>query len=153
MTTRCREFIVAEKQAGGNVVKACDLLQVSRSAFYAWHEHVPSSRALSDAQLTEKIRAVHAASKGTYGAPRVHAELAAQGLHVGRKRVARLMVRASLMGRCRRRSRRTTFADPEARAMNLLARAFGPRTWPPTPYGQATSHTSAPGRAGPTWPR
>ena len=55
-------------------------------------------RILPDAELTEKIRAVHSASKGTYGAPRVHAELAAQGLHVGRKRVARLMVRASLMG-------------------------------------------------------
>ncbi len=79
MTTRCREFIEAEKRAGGNVVKACDLLQVSRSAFYAWHEHVLSPRALSDAELTEKIRAVHSASQGTYGAPRVHAELAAQG--------------------------------------------------------------------------
>jgi putative transposase len=126
MTTRCREFIAAEKQAGGNVVKACDLLQVSRSAFYAWHEHVPSLRALSDAELTEKICAVYAASQGTYGAPRVHAELAAQGFHVGRKRVAGLMVRAGLMGRCRRRTRRTTFADPDAKAMNLLERAFGP---------------------------
>ena len=83
MTTRCREFIAAEKQAGGNVAKACDLLEVSRSAFYDWHEHVPSRRALSDAELTEKVRAVHLASEGTYGAPRVHAELAAQGLHVG----------------------------------------------------------------------
>ena len=41
MTTRCREFIAAEKQAGGNVAKACDLLEVSRSAFYDWHEQVP----------------------------------------------------------------------------------------------------------------
>jgi putative transposase len=105
MTTRCREFVAAEKQAGGNVVTACDLLQVSRSAFYAWGEHVPSARELSDAELTEKIRAVHTASKGTYGAPRVHAELAAQGAHVGRKRVARLMVKAGFMGRCRRRTR------------------------------------------------
>ena len=86
MTTRCREFIAAEKRAGGNVVIACDLLQLSRCAFYTWHEHVPSKRALSDAELTEKIRAVHSASKGTYGAPRVQAELTAQGLHVGRKR-------------------------------------------------------------------
>ena len=153
MTARCRAFIEAEKQAGRNVVKACELLQVSRSAFYDWHEHIPSARALSDAELTEKIRAIHAASKGTYGAPRMHAELAAQGLHVGRKRVARLMIRAGLAGRCRRRTRRTTFADPEARALNLLARAFGPRTWSSTPPGPATSPTSAPGRAGPTWPR
>jgi len=126
MTTRCRAFVAAEKRAGGNVAKACDLLEVSRSAFYEWHQHVPSARALSDAELTEKIRAVHLASRGTYGAPRVHAELAAQGLHVGRKRVARLMVAAGLGGRCRRRTRRTTFADPEARALNLLERAFGP---------------------------
>ena len=69
MTTRCREFIEAEKQAGGNVVKACDLLQVSRSAFYAWHEHVPSARALSDAELTEKIRAVHRPARGPTGRP------------------------------------------------------------------------------------
>ena len=126
MSTRCREFIEAEKHAGGNVAKACNLLEVSRSAFYDWHAHAPSARALSDAELTEKIRALHAASKGTYGAPRVHAELAEQGTHVGKKRVARLMVLAGLAGRCRRRTRRTTISDPETRAMNLLARAFGP---------------------------
>ena len=126
MTTQCREFIAAEKQAGGNVAKTCNLLEVSRSAFYDWHEGTPSARALSDAELTEEIRKVHSASNGTYGAPRVHAELAARGLHVGRKRVARLMVAAGLAGRCRRRSRRTTFAGPEAKAMNILARAFGP---------------------------
>jgi putative transposase len=126
MTTRCREFIAAERQAGSNFAKACDLLEVSRSAFYDWHQRPPSVRALSDAELTEKVRAVHLASKSTYGAPRVHAELAAQGLHVGRKRVARLMVAAGLAGRCRRRTRRTTVAGPEARAMNLLERAFGP---------------------------
>jgi hypothetical protein len=67
MTTRCREFIAAERQAGSNVAKACDLLEVSRSAFYDWHQRPPSVRALSDAELTEKVRAVHLASKGTYG--------------------------------------------------------------------------------------
>ena len=70
MTTRCREFIAAEKQAGGNVAKACDLLEVSRSAFYDWHERPPSARALSDAELTEKIRAVHAGQpRGPTGRP------------------------------------------------------------------------------------
>jgi transposase InsO family protein len=126
MTTQCRELIEAEKHAGGNVAKACDLLEVSRSAFYEWHAHVPTARSVSDAELTEKIRYVHAASKGTYGAPRVHKELADQGVHVGKKRVARLMVGAGLAGRCRRRTRRTTVADPETKAMNLLARTFGP---------------------------
>jgi putative transposase len=126
MTAGCRAFVEAESHAGRNVAKACSLLQVSRSAYYTWQEHVPSARALSDAELTDKIVAAHAESGGTYGAPRAHAELADQGVHVGRKRVARLMVAAGLVGRCRRRTRRTTFAEPEAKAMNLLARAFGP---------------------------
>ena len=98
---------------------------MSRSAFYDWHQHVPSSRALSYAELTEKIRAVHSASKGTYGAPRVHAELAAQGFHVGRKRVARLMVQPALADGAgvdpAYHHRR-----PRGRALNLLERAFGP---------------------------
>ena len=65
MTTQSREFIEAEKRVGGNVIKACSLLQVSRSAFYEWHEHVPSARAVSDVELTEKISATHSASKGS----------------------------------------------------------------------------------------
>jgi putative transposase len=128
MSAQRREFVEAEKQAGGNVVKACDLLQVSRSAFYQWRKQVPSARQVSDAELTEKIREIHAASGGTYGAPRVHDELRHLGWHVGKKRVARLMVSAGLAGRCRRRSRRTTFSDPETKAMNLLQRHFGPES-------------------------
>jgi putative transposase len=126
MTAEVQAFIEAEKLADRNVAKACELLEVSRSAFYDRLNHVPSAREVSDAGLTEKIRAVHAASGGTYGAPRIFDELREQGWHVGRKRVARLMVAAGLTGRCRRRTRRTTFADPETKAMNLLARHFGP---------------------------
>jgi len=126
MTAEVQAFIAAEKQADRNVVKACELLVVSRSAFYDRLDHIPSLREISDAELMEKIKAVHAASGGTYGAPRILDELREQGLHVGKKRVARLMIQAGLTGRCRRRSRRTTFADPEAKALNLLARNFGP---------------------------
>jgi transposase InsO family protein len=126
MSAQRRAFVEAEKQAERNVVKACDLLQVSRSAFYQWRKQVPSARQVSDAELSEKIRDIHAASGGTYGAPRVHDELRDLGWHVGKKRVARLMVAAGLAGRCRRRTRRTTFADPETKAMNLLGRHFGP---------------------------
>ncbi len=68
---------------------ACRLLEVSRAAFYA--QLAPSARQLSDAELTDKIRAVHVPSRGTYGAPRIRRELASQGIHVARKRVARLM--------------------------------------------------------------
>ena len=126
MTAEVQAFIEAEKQADRNVAKACELLVVSRSAFYDRLDHIPSLREISDAELMEKIKAVHAASGGTYGAPRILDELREQGLHVGKKRVARLMIQAGLTGRCRRRSRRTTFADPEAKALNLLARNFGP---------------------------
>ena len=88
----------------------------------------PSARELSDAELTEKIGTIHAASGGTYGAPRIHDELREQGWHVGKKRVARLMVAAGLAGRCRRRRTTHDVRRPEAKAMNLLARHFGPRT-------------------------
>jgi putative transposase len=127
MTAEVQAFIEAEKQADRNVAKACDLLEVSRSAFYDRLNHVPSAREVSDAELTEKIRAIHAASGGTYGAPRIFGELCEAGWHVGRKRVARLMVAAGLAGRCRRRKRRRTFPDPEAKALNLLARHFAPQ--------------------------
>lgn len=126
MTAEVQAFIEAEKQAERNVAKACELLEVSRSAFYDRLTHTPSPRQVSDAELTEKIKLIHAASGGTYGAPRVHDELRDGGWHVGKNRVARLMIRAGLAGRCRRRTRRTTFADPETKAMNLLARHFGP---------------------------
>lgn len=126
MTAEVQAFIEAEKQAERNVAKACELLDVSRSAFYDRLNHVPSAREVTDAELTEKIRASHAGSGGTYGAPRIFDELREAGWHVGRKRVARLMVVAGLAGRCRRRKRRTTFPDPEAKALNLLARHFGP---------------------------
>jgi len=126
MIAETQAFIEAEKQADRNVAKACELLVVSRSAFYDRLDHTPSVREASDAELTEKIKAIHADSGGTYGAPRILDELREEGFHVGKKRVARLMIQAGLAGRCRRRSRRTTFADPEARALNLLARNFGP---------------------------
>jgi transposase InsO family protein len=126
MTAQARVFVEAEQAEGRNVVKACDLIDVSRSAFYQWQQHLPSARAVSDEELTGRIIDIHAASMGTYGMPRVHAELRAEGVHVGRKRVARLMVAAGLAGRCRRRTRRTTIADPETKALNVLNRVFGP---------------------------
>ena len=127
MTAEVQAFIEAEKQADRNVVKACELLSVSRSAFYDRLAHTPSAREISDAELLERIEAIHGGSNGTYGAPRILDELREEGVHVGKKRVARLMIQAGLAGRCRRRSRRTTFADPEAKALNLLARQFGPQ--------------------------
>lgn len=61
----------------------CRLLGRSASGFYAWLDRGPSDRAKRDAELTVTIHKVHAEARGTYGVPRVHAELGAQGLHIG----------------------------------------------------------------------
>jgi transposase InsO family protein len=101
------------------------LLEVSASGFYAWLGRGPSKRARSDADLLARIRAIHARSHGTYGMPRIHAELTTQGVHVGRKRVARLMRIAGLCGVSRRRWFTTTRRQPNARpAPDLVQRHF-----------------------------
>jgi transposase InsO family protein len=129
MTAECRAFVVAEKLAGRNVARACELLEVSRSAFYASIDRPPSARARADAALSELIARSHRQSRGTYGAPRIRDDLADAGLQVGRKRVARLMAAVGLAGVCARRSRQTTIAGAEARAVNIINRVFGPGSW------------------------
>lgn len=121
-------FIAAEKLAGKAVTPACSALEVSQSAYYQWSRQEPSQRAQEDARLVERIAIIHAESRGTYGSPRVQRQLAREGTRCGRKRVARLMSAQGLAGRCKRRFKPTTIADPEARdlAPDLLRRAFGP---------------------------
>ena len=121
-------FIEAEKLQRRNVVKACELLEVSRSAFYSWHQHLPSARQVADDELGELIESIYDESRGTYGWPRVHEQLRHDGVHAGGKRVARIMRQRGLIGRCRRRWTKTTISDPETRAVDLLQRAFGPGT-------------------------
>jgi transposase InsO family protein len=126
---RLYPFIEAEETGQHNVAAACRLLEVSRSAYYCWAAHRPSPRSLSDAELGDRIEQIHAGSRRTYGAPRVHAELRAEGIACGRKRVARLMRDRDLVGVCPRRWRRTTVADPEADpVIDLVKRVFGPGT-------------------------
>jgi transposase InsO family protein len=121
-------FIEAEQAEQRNVAKACALVEVSRSAFYDWHQHIPSARQIADTELAERIEAIYDESRGTYGWPRVHRALRRQGVWVRRERVARIMRRKGLVGRCRRRWTKTTIADPAAAAVDLLKRAFGPGT-------------------------
>ena len=121
-------FVEAEKAEHRNVARACELLEVSRSAFYDWHQHRPSLRHLADEALGERIQAVFDASRGTYGWPRVHQALRRKAIHASRKRVARIMRQKGLVGRCRRRWTKTTVSDPETRAVDLVKRAFGPGT-------------------------
>jgi len=100
-------------------------LGVSRAGYYAWCERTPSARCIADAELAIHIKAIHKASKETYGAPRIHAELADEGIHVGRKRVERLMKAAGIAGVSRRKAARTTFRDERVRpACDLVDRNF-----------------------------
>jgi transposase InsO family protein len=108
-------FIEAEKACRRNVKRACELLKVSRAAFYQ-HLAGPSPREQQDAALAREIKSVHEESKGRYGAPRVHAELARRGRAHSRKRVARLMRASGLRGKAAKRWKRTTIPDPAAAA-------------------------------------
>ena len=112
----CYPFIEAEKAQQRNVKRACELLKVSRAAYYAARDGQPSGHDRQDAELTTRIRAEHKRSKGRYGAPRIHAELRGKGHRHGRKRVARLMRQAGLAGRAPKRWKKTTIADPAAAA-------------------------------------
>lgn len=106
------------------MTKLCRVLEVSPSGFYAWRKREPSARAKADAKLSLAIHAIHEQSRATYGVPRVHAVLAADGVHVGKKRVARLMKLSKLEGISRRRKYRST-RDKDARpAPDLVDRNF-----------------------------
>jgi putative transposase len=121
-------FIAAEKLAARSVSPACAALAVSPSAYYQWSRQKPSQRTQANAALSDRIVMIHQESRGTYGSPRIHRQLAREGTRCGRKRVARLMSLRGLAGRCRRRFKPTTIADPQARdlAPDLLKRAFSP---------------------------
>lgn len=98
---------------------------VSRSGFHAWQAGEPSARDIADRELTELICQIHAASRDSYGPPRIHAELADSGTHVGRERVERLMKAVGLAGVSRRRSARTTIRDERVRpSADLVDRNF-----------------------------
>lgn len=107
------------------VASLCRVLGISPSGYWAWRRRTPSRRAQADRKLRERIAAIHRSSRGTYGAPRIHAELLAEGWRCSRKRVARLMKSAGLVGCHRRRFVVTTRRAPGATpAPDLVARVF-----------------------------
>ena len=121
-------------QAHHRTTTMCRVLGVSPSGYYAWCRRPPSARYREDRCLSERIEAIHRDSWRTYGVPRIHAELAAEGTRVGRKRVARLMQAAGLEGVSRRKRARTTTRSEERRPVpDLVERHFtadGPdRLW------------------------
>jgi putative transposase len=116
---------IRERVADFPIQVMCEVLGVSRSGYYAWASRPESARVAEDRVVAAEIRAAHAASRGRYGSPRVHAELRAHGRRVGRKRVARLMRGMGLSARRKRRFRCTTdSAHAFPVAPNLLGRDF-----------------------------
>lgn len=115
---------MSDHQADYPIATMCQLLGVSPSGYYAWRKRQPSQRSETDAALIVEIQVAHAGSRGTYGAPRIHAELAGKGTYIGRKRVARLMTQAGLAGVSRRRFVTTTVKDGGRQAPDLVERNF-----------------------------
>lgn len=126
------------------IANLCRVLGVSVSGYYAWQRRAPSVRAQGDAFFLDRIWNIHAASRGAYGAPRIHAELAAKSIPVGRKRIAGLVRAAGLAGVCRRKGSRTTRRREGARrAANLVERNFSAER--PDQLWVATSPMPPPG--------
>ena len=119
--------LIDAKRAQHPVSLLCSVLGVSRAGYYAWKDRPASARQRRDGELLAQIAAIHAESKGTYGWPRIHAEIRHRGVHVSRKRIARLMRQAGLSGMVRRRKGRTTIRVPGiATAPDLVRRDFAP---------------------------
>jgi len=121
-------FIAAEK-AQYPVRLLCEVLGVKASGYYAWAKRPASPKKIADAQLLVEIKAAMLRGRGAYGSPRVHRELRAHGLRVGKKRIERLMRENGLEARQKRRFVHTTdsrHAHPIA--PNLLERDFEPKT-------------------------
>jgi hypothetical protein len=173
-------FIEAEKQGRRNVKRACELLKVSRAAYYQ-HRAGPSGHQRADARLASQIQAVPEESQGRYGAPRIHAELRRRGHRHSRKRIARLMRTAKIRGRAPKRWRTTTIPGPGTARADQIRRGFtadasnlntrwcgdityistweGGCTWPPSstspPAGSSATRspiTCAPNWSAPPWP-
>lgn len=123
-----RYACIAAHRAEYPVQLMCRVLAVSRAGFYAWLQRPPSGRIQVDTRLRVAIRAIHAESRRSYGSPRIHRELRAQGARHGRKRIARLMRLEGLRAKRSRRYRATTQSDAtRPAAPNILGRRFAVR--------------------------
>lgn len=116
---------IREHRETFQVGRMCRVLRVSRSGFYAWLKRPICRRKIEDSRLAQRIASIHKRSRKTYGSPRVHAALLAEGEHCGRKRVARLMREHRIRSVVQRRYRvsRTT-VDGLPAAPNVLNREF-----------------------------
>jgi putative transposase len=118
--------MIAEHQGEYAVETMCGALGVSVSGYYAWQNRGPSAREQSDEELLDHIRAIHQASRGLYGSPRIHAALQQAGVPCSRKRVARLMREAGIhsLRRVHRRVHSTDSNHSRPVGPNVLRRDF-----------------------------
>jgi len=121
-------FVFAEK-ASYPIALMCRVLEVNRTAFYAWTDRTPSKRETANVALTERIVEIHAENLKAYGSRRIHAELRfADNLRVGLTRVERLMREAKISGLVKRRRGKTTISVTGVRtAADLVERDFNPQ--------------------------
>jgi len=128
----------------------CQTLGVSTSGYYNWRDRLerPARRTVFDEFLTEQIREIHTQSRGTYGSPRVHAELVlGEGIHVGKKRVERLMRQVGIEGVYRRKKHFTTRRDPKAELCDdLVNRQFTVDRPDALWVGDVTEHPTTEGK-------
>src|SRR3954463_6311912 len=156
-----RYRFVAAERATFPVRTLCRIAGVAVSGFYAWLRRGPGRRRRDDRRVSERIAAIFEASRRTYGSPRVHAELRAEGVRVGRKRGARLMREGGLAvarprGPAPRAPGPAPRGPPTAATTSRSRPTCSTGSSPPsdrTRSGWPTSPTSRPARAGCTWPR
>ena len=111
-------------QAEHSVALMCRTLHISRSGYYAWLKRPPSRRSRRDGDLRQQVRSIHSKSRGTYGVPRIHAQLRVDGVRIARKRVAKMMREAGIKGVSRRRYVVTTVKGDNPAPPDLVKRAF-----------------------------
>lgn len=108
-----------------SIERMSSVFKVSRSGYYQFLRAKPTKRAQENNRLLLKIKATHQSSRQTYGSPRIHAELREEGERCSRKRVARIMKKAGILAKMKRRFKVTTRANPNATvAPNLLQQDF-----------------------------
>ncbi|MGS2592005.1 IS3 family transposase [Streptomyces hebeiensis] len=135
LVTNRFQFVEDHHRAWG-VKRLCHVLEVARSSFYKWRagRQARAARERADAALAERIRAVHAEWDGTYGRPRITAELRDQGEHVNHKRVGRVMRKYGIAGLRLRKRQVTTVPEPSATPVPDLFRRDFTATAPNTKY-------------------
>lgn len=118
------EFIRQER-SNFPVSRICQVMNVSKSGYYAWIKNPQSKRAIENHKLLEEIKHFHKLSKGIYGSPRIHQDLLRNGFVCGKHRIERLMKANQIYAKTKRKFKATTYSDHSYHvAENILNRKF-----------------------------